>query len=45
MGDIRNAYKTLACKPERKIPVGRPRLRWRNNIKWDVRRLGYGGWD
>jgi hypothetical protein len=29
----RNAYKTLAGKPERKRPLGRPRRRWENNIK------------
>jgi hypothetical protein len=28
MGVMRNAYKTLAKKPERKTPHGRPRCRW-----------------
>jgi hypothetical protein len=27
MGDIINAYKILIGKPERKIPLGRPRCR------------------
>jgi hypothetical protein len=30
----RNAYTTLPGKPERKRPLGRPRRRWENNIKW-----------
>jgi hypothetical protein len=33
----RNAYKVLLEKPERKRPLGRPRLRWEKDIKMDLR--------
>jgi hypothetical protein len=33
----RNAYKILVGKPEGKRPLGRPRRRWVNNIKMDLR--------
>jgi hypothetical protein len=29
-------------KPEGKIPLGRPRRRWENSIKIDVREIGWG---
>jgi hypothetical protein len=32
-------------KARRKIPLGRPRLRWRDNIKMDLREIGWGGMD
>jgi hypothetical protein len=35
---MRNAYKPLFGKPEGKIPFGRPRRRWDENIKMDVRK-------
>jgi hypothetical protein len=41
MGEKRNAYRLLVGKPERKIPVGRPRRRWVDNIRMD---LGEVGW-
>jgi hypothetical protein len=34
MGEIRNACKILVGKPEGKRPLGRPRRRWEDNIKW-----------
>jgi hypothetical protein len=37
MGARRNAYRILAGKPEGKRPLGRPRRRWVNNIKMDLR--------
>jgi hypothetical protein len=37
MGEIRNAYKTLVGKPERKRPLGEPRHRWQDNIRMDLR--------
>jgi hypothetical protein len=37
MGEKRNAYRILVGKPEGKIPLGRPRRRWVNNIKTDLR--------
>jgi hypothetical protein len=30
-------------KPERKRPLGRPRLRWVNNIKMDLGEIDWGG--
>jgi hypothetical protein len=35
MKEMRNAYKILVGKPDRKRPPGRPRLRRENNIKMD----------
>jgi hypothetical protein len=32
-------------KPEVKIPIGRPRRRWEDNIKMDLREVGCGGVD
>jgi hypothetical protein len=32
-------------KPERKRPLGRPRRRWEDNIKIDLREIGCGGMD
>jgi hypothetical protein len=40
MGETRNAYRILVGKPERKIPLGRPRCRWVDNIKMDLREIG-----
>jgi hypothetical protein len=37
MGEQRNAYRVLVGKPEGKRPVGRPRHRWVDNIKIDLR--------
>jgi hypothetical protein len=37
MGEKRNAYKILVRKPEGKTPLGRPRRRWVDNIKMDLR--------
>jgi hypothetical protein len=35
----------LVGKPEGKIPLGRPRRRWGDNIKRDIREIGWGGLD
>jgi hypothetical protein len=37
MGANRNAYRALVGRPEGKRPLGRPRCRWVNNIKIDLR--------
>jgi hypothetical protein len=37
---MRNAYKILVGKPEGKRPLGRPRRRWEDNIKMDLRKIG-----
>jgi hypothetical protein len=44
-GAKRNAYRMLVGKPERKRPLGRPRLRWVYSIKMDLREIGWGGKD
>ncbi|KAJ4435492.1 hypothetical protein ANN_18108 [Periplaneta americana] len=41
MGESRNAYRVLVGKPEGKRPLGRPRRRWEDNIKMDLREVGY----
>jgi hypothetical protein len=41
----RNAYRILARKPERKRPLGRPRRRWVDNIKMDLREIEWDGID
>jgi hypothetical protein len=40
-----NAYRVLVGKPERKRLLGRPRCRWEDNIKIDLRQIGWGGMD
>jgi hypothetical protein len=32
-------------KPEGKRPLGRPRRRWENNIRMDLKEIGWGGMD
>ena len=41
----RGVYRVLMGKPEGKIPLGRPRHRWEDNIKMDVLEVGCGGMD
>jgi hypothetical protein len=43
MGEKRNAYRRLVGKPEGKRPLGRPRRRWVDNIKIDLREIGGDG--
>ena len=40
MGEERGAYRVLVGKPEGKRPLGRPRRRWVDNIRMDVRDVG-----
>jgi hypothetical protein len=41
----RNAYRILVGKPEGKRPLARRRRRWVNNIKMDLRDIGWDGMD
>ncbi|PNF27019.1 hypothetical protein B7P43_G11925, partial [Cryptotermes secundus] len=43
MGERRNAYKTLVGKSEGRRPLGRPRRRWMDNIKMDLREIEWNG--
>jgi hypothetical protein len=45
MGEKRNACRILVGKPEGKRPLGRPRCRWEDNIRMDLREIGCGGMD
>ena len=44
MGE-RSVYRVLVGKPEGKRPLGRPRLRWEDNIKLNHQDVGCGGMD
>jgi hypothetical protein len=45
MGEKRNACRILVGNPERKRPQGRPRCRWVDDIKIDLREIGWDGMD
>jgi hypothetical protein len=41
----RSAYRILVEKPEGKRPLGRPRRRWEDNLKMDLREIEWDGMD
>jgi hypothetical protein len=43
IGEERKMYKVLVGKPERKRPLVRPRRRWEDVIRIDLREIGLGG--
>jgi hypothetical protein len=45
MGEKRNAYKILVENSEGKRPLGRPRRRWVDDIKMDLREIGLDDMD
>jgi hypothetical protein len=45
MGEVRNAYKILAGKPERKRPLGISIRRLADNIRMVLREMGWEGVD
>jgi hypothetical protein len=42
MEEGRNVYRVLVGKPEGKRPLERPRRRWEDGIKMDLREIGWG---
>ena len=45
MGEGRGVHRVVVGKPEGKSPLGRPRRRWEDNIKMDLREVGgVGDW-
>jgi hypothetical protein len=38
----RKVYMVLVGKPEGKRPLGRPRRRWKDGIRMDLREIGWG---
>jgi ribosome biogenesis protein Nip4 len=45
MGEVRGAYNILVGRPEGRRPLGRSRRRWEDNIKTDLRKIGFGDVD
>jgi hypothetical protein len=45
MREVRGAYNILVGRPEGRRPLGRPRRRWEENIKMDLRKIGFGDVD
>jgi len=43
MGERRGVYRVLVGKRDGKIPFGKPRCRWEDNIKMDLHEVGCGG--
>jgi hypothetical protein len=44
MGEERKVYKVLVGKPKGKRPLGRPRRRWEDGIRMDLREIAWGFW-
>jgi hypothetical protein len=45
LGEKRNTYMILVVKPEGNRPLGRPRSRWKDNSKMDLREIGWCSMD
>jgi hypothetical protein len=45
MGEERKVYKVLMGKPKGMRPLGRPRRRWEDGVRVDLRETGLGGVD
>jgi hypothetical protein len=43
MGEGRSVYRCLVWRPEGRRPLGKPRRRYKNNIKMDLREIGIYG--
>jgi hypothetical protein len=42
-GEGRGVYRVLVGRPEGKRPLGKPRRRWEDNIKMDLREIQIDG--
>jgi hypothetical protein len=42
-GEGRGVYRVLVGRPEGMRPLGRPRCRWEDNIKMNLREIGIDG--
>ena len=45
MEESRSAFKILTSKPTGKRPLGRPRRRWEDNIRMDLKEIGINAWN
>jgi hypothetical protein len=45
MVEVRGGYNIFVGRPEGRRPLGRPRDRWEDNIKMDLREIGFGAVD
>jgi hypothetical protein len=45
MREMKNAYNILVGKPEGKRLLGKPRRRWDDNIRMDLREIRWEGAD
>jgi ribosome biogenesis protein Nip4 len=45
MGKVSGVYNILVGRPEGRRPLERPRRRWEDNIKMDLREIGFGDVD
>ena len=45
VGEDRGVHMVVVGKPEGKRPLGRPRRRWKDNIKMDLQKVGGGRGD
>jgi hypothetical protein len=45
MGGMRNSYSISVGKPEGKRQLGRPKRRWEDNVRMDLREIGWEGVD
>jgi hypothetical protein len=44
-GEVRDAHNILVGKPEGRRPLGRPKRRWKDNIKMDLGEIEFGDVD
>jgi hypothetical protein len=44
MEEMRNAHQIVVRKPEGKRPLAGPRHRWEDNIRMDLREIGWEAW-